>query len=213
MGKETIITVDFGQYEKITYNHIIGYDYGNDKIQTNLGDWVGIENLRHLPRAIEYANADPKKRLQIIKEEEDRMALPDPITISYEPLKSLSATDMANLGVSIEDAAKALKPFGTGSLKKGDSQYDRYNRLNPAQLKAAIKMGAIEILDAVQFLKIKAKESGWSQEKIDGIDEDTVRQWSGLPEGADIPVKETKKRVIKNYNPLKNRLNKIKREA
>lgn len=108
-------------YSEYTYHDIIGYDYGNDKILMEGGRWIGVEYLRHLPRATQYANADPNKRLKIL-EEEGLKALD---TLRNEHMKSKTVSTaiasydldtgkmrkaMEKMAIDMDAAARSMSP-------------------------------------------------------------------------------------------------------
>lgn len=104
-------------YSEYTYHDIIGYDYGNDKILMEGGRWIGVEYLRHLPRATQYANADPNKRLKILEEEglkgldeiRNKMAKERMMT-TYDLDTGKMRKAMEAMSIDIEKAMASMSP-------------------------------------------------------------------------------------------------------
>lgn len=83
------------------YQDISGYIYSSDEIRMKDGIRVRVGGnlLKHMPRAIEYANSDDRKRAAILTEERIRMikkeggTIRSPVTLGpLSPLKGFTTT-------------------------------------------------------------------------------------------------------------------------
>jgi hypothetical protein len=125
-----------------TYEDIDEYFYNSDKIMmTNLVVF-DIKHLTHLPRAIEYANADNLKRAQIIKEEQKPKVEGE---VGYKESVKYDlggATIEFNPKMSYEEFAAAMKKFGVvggGGGGKGLPKKTSGYSVNPDNIRDKIK--------------------------------------------------------------------------